>query len=41
MLMFQSLKKEVKSKLIFQFMKNAKKPQYIEILKFKKEINLN
>ena len=41
MLMFDSLKKELKSKLKFQFMKKAKKPQYIEILKFKKEIPLD
>ena len=39
--MFDSLKKELKSKLIFQFMKNAKKPQYLEVLKFKKEIAMN
>ena len=41
MLMFNSLKKELKSKLKFQFMKKAKKPQYIEILKFKKEIPID
>ena len=39
--MFDNLKKEVKSRIIFQFMKNAKKPQYIEILKLKKEIPEN
>ena len=38
MLMLDNLKKEVKTKLIVQFMKNAKNPQYIKILKFKKEV---
>ena len=38
MLIFDCLKREVKSKIIFQFMKNKKKPQYIEILNFKKDI---
>ena len=41
MLMYDCLKKEVKSKLVFQFIKNIKRPQYIEILKFKKEISPN
>ena len=39
MLMFDNLKKGVKSKIIFQFMENAKKPQYIKILKCKKEVH--
>ena len=39
--MFDSLKKELKSKLIFQFMKNIKKPQYLKILQFKKEIPMD
>ena len=41
MLMYDCLKKEMKSKLIFQFIKNIQRPQYIEILKFKKEISPN
>ena len=41
MLMYDCLKKEMKSKLVFQFIKNIQRPQYIEILKFKKEISSN
>ena len=41
MLIFDCLKKEVKSKIVFQFMKNKQKPQYIEILNFKKNIEDN
>ena len=41
MLMYDCLKKEVRSKLVFQFIKNIQRPQYIEILKFKKEISPN
>jgi len=39
MLMFDNLKKEKRSKIIFQFMEKAKKPQYIKILKYKKVIH--
>ena len=39
--MYDCLKKEMKSKLVFQFIKNIQWPQYIEILKFKKEISPN
>ena len=41
MFMFEDFKKEVKSNLVFQFMKNAIKPQYIEILNLKKDIPKN
>ena len=36
--MFECLKRKVKAKIIIQFIKNVKKPKYIEILKYKKEI---
>ena len=36
--MFDCLKRKVKAKIIIQFIKNVKKPKYIEILKYKKEI---
>ena len=41
MYMFDILKKEVKAKLIFQFMKNTQKPQYLEILQNKTDIGIN
>ena len=41
MLMFDTLKQKVKAKLIFQFMKNVKKPKYFKILKCVKDIDLN
>ena len=41
MLMFDCLKRKVHSKLIFQFMKKSKKPQYIEVLNLRKEIPKN
>ena len=36
--MLDCLKRKVKAKIIIQFIKNVKKPKYIEILKYKKEI---
>ena len=36
--MFDCLKRKVNAKIIIQFMKNAKKPKYLEILKYRKEI---
>ena len=39
--MFDVLKQKVNAKLIFQFMKNVKKPEYFKILNCKKNIDLS